>query len=45
MPFEQIGVLFLKHHTTIIDAVENINNLIKKDEDLKRVLINLYKKI
>jgi chromosomal replication initiation ATPase DnaA len=45
MSFEQIGSFFGRHHTTVIEGVEKIEKMLKKDSDLQTYITNLYKKM
>jgi chromosomal replication initiator protein len=46
MPYAQIGSYFSgRDHSTIMDSIQKIENMIKKDEELKNFILNLCKKI
>jgi chromosomal replication initiator protein len=45
MPFEQIGSFFQRDHTTVIEGINKIDNILKKDDGLKAFIFQLYKKI
>jgi chromosomal replication initiator protein len=45
MSYEQIGSLFQKHHTTVIEAITNVEKLLKKDENLKNFIENIYRRL
>jgi chromosomal replication initiator protein len=40
---ESVGVLFGRHHTTVMDSIDKINKLLKQDNNLKQFITQLYK--
>lgn len=45
MSLEQIGSFFHRDHTTVMEAINKIDNILKKDDNLKIFITQLYKKI
>jgi chromosomal replication initiator protein len=45
MPYEQIGSFFHRDHTTVMEGIEKIEKILKKDERLRNFISQLYKKI
>jgi chromosomal replication initiation ATPase DnaA len=45
MSLEQIGSFFHRDHTTVMEAIEKVEKILKKDEGLRNFISQLYKKI
>jgi chromosomal replication initiation ATPase DnaA len=45
MSFEQIGTFFGRHYSTVMEAVEKTEKLLKKDDGLRAYINQLYKKM
>jgi chromosomal replication initiator protein len=45
MSLGQIGSFFHRDHTTVMEAIEKIEKILKKDENLRIFITQLYKKI
>jgi chromosomal replication initiator protein len=45
MSLEQIGSFFHRDHTTVMEAINKVENILKKDDNLRMFITQLYKKI
>jgi chromosomal replication initiator protein len=45
MSLEQIGSFFHRDHTTVMEAISKVEKMLKKDENLRIFITQLYKKI